>query len=104
MGFFVFIRRRDYEPSKTLNLVKTLAADFVEGPLDMATEPASLATNREMIQEVPDFEGLLTRLFEESAKVPLAESDLEIARALDLIRHFFRADCCGLLEVLPDRR
>jgi hypothetical protein len=105
MGFFVFILRRDYEPSKTLSLAKTLAADFAGGPLDMATEPASPEINREMIRERPDFEDLLAGLLEDLGKAPLGrELDRKIARAVDLIRLFFGDDCCGLLEVLPDQR
>ena len=70
----------------------------------MDNKTTRLVTNRQIIPEHLEFEDLLSSLFEELAKVPFAGLDLEIARALEMIGHFFGADCCGLLEVLPDRR
>ncbi len=70
----------------------------------MGSETTCLEANGEIISGRLEFEDLLSSLFEGLAKVPFAGLDLEIVRALELIRHFFGADCCGLLEVLPDLR
>ncbi len=50
------------------------------------------------------FEDLASDLSARFVKCPPNQVDDEIIRALDLIRHFFGVDCCGLMEVLSDRR
>ena len=60
--------------------------------------------DREMLEELSRFEDLALDLSVRIANIAPEQVDHEIARALDLIRHFFGVDCCSLMEVLSDRR
>ena len=55
-----------------------------------------------MIQESLQFEDLFLDLLSRFANVPPGQVDREIDRSLELIRLFFGAACCSLLEVLSD--
>jgi transcriptional regulator with GAF, ATPase, and Fis domain len=57
-----------------------------------------------MLEGPMRFEDLASALCAKFVKTPLEQVEQEIARALELIRHFFGADCCSLMEVLSDVR
>jgi len=56
-----------------------------------------------MVQEPLQFEDLFSDLLARFANVPLSQVDQEIDRALELMRLFFGAACCSLMEVRSDR-
>ena len=57
-----------------------------------------------MTQEHLHFEDLVSEISGLLSHVPFAKVNQEIARGLDLIRHSFGMDCCGLMEVDADRK
>jgi transcriptional regulator with GAF, ATPase, and Fis domain len=65
---------------------------------------AELKVSPKILEAPSQFEELATDLSAKFVMVLREQVDQEIARALELIRHFFGADCCRLMEVLSDRR
>jgi transcriptional regulator with GAF, ATPase, and Fis domain len=57
-----------------------------------------------MLEDPSRFEDLASDLSAKFIRVPPEQLDQEITLGLELIRHFFGADCCSLMEVLSDRR
>jgi formate hydrogenlyase transcriptional activator len=70
----------------------------------VADETAKSAKSEEVLEECVRFEDLVLDLSSSFVNVPHDRLNIKIAQALRKIREFFKADHCGLLEVLADHK